>query len=228
MVPNVKPPSDSSSTASTSVDPESQQSGTQSTLRNRSPPSTTEQSAMNSLNARHPATDPAHDWETEASFTTNTFTNAADGAEALRRNDLEEVRGLLRRSSTRGKRSRGETAHSNLSPSITTNDGIQATSNPFKSNPQLSTVPTIREPSAANNGIAYQDYGAPKSSSGLGQPSMQGRVEADGGYNPYLQNQQRQAGPPFNALPRMPPTGLQVQQGPRPGTNGSDRNNSFA
>ena len=222
MVPLAKPPSDTSSNASTSVDPEPQQSGTNSTLRNRSPPAGKEENAMNSLNARHPATDPAHDWETEASFTTNAFTNTADGAEALRRNDLEEVRGMLRRQSTRGKRSRGETARSNLSPSASTNDGIQSMSTPLKSKLQVNTVPTIREPIAANNGVSYQDYGAPKTSISA-QPSMQGRVEADSGYNPY---QQRQANPAFTALPRMQAAGLQAQ--PRPNTNGSDRNNSFA
>ena len=227
LVPNIKTPSDSSSTASTSVDAEPQQSGTNSTLRNRSPPAAMEQSAMNSLNARHPAADPAHDWETEASFTTNAFTNAADGAEALHRNDLEEVRGMLRRQSTRGKRSRGETARSNLSPSTSTIDGIQATANPLKSNPQVSMVPTIREPVAANNSIAHQDY-APQKPSGPGQPSMQGRVEADGGYNPYQQGQQRQAGPAFGSLPRTAPPGLQLQQASRPSMNGPDRNNSFA
>ena len=222
MVPLAKPPSDASSNASTFVDPEPQQSCTDSTLRNRSPPAGREASAMNSLNARHPATDPAHDWETEASFTTNTLTTATDGAEALRRNDLEEVRGMLRRQSTRGKRNRGESARSNLSPSASTNDGIQSMSTTLKSNPQVSTVPTIREPTAADNGIAYQDYGAQKSSSSI-QPSMHGRVEADGGYNPY---QQRQANPAFTALPRMQAPGLQAQ--PKPNTNGSDRNNSFA
>ena len=222
MVPLVKPPSDTSSNASTSVDPEPQQSGTDSTLRNRSPPVGKEQSALSSLNARNPATDPAHDWETEASFTTNTFTNATDGAETLRRNDLEEVRDMLRRQSTRGKRSRGDNARSNLSPSASTNDEIQSMATPLKSNPQVNTIPTIREPLAANNGVAYQDYGA-HNPSGSAQPSMQGRVEADSGYNPY---QQRQANPAFTALPRMQVPGLQVQ--PRPGANGSDRNNSFA
>ncbi|MCJ1398896.1 hypothetical protein MMC11_002097 [Xylographa trunciseda] len=52
--------------------------------------------ALNTLNARSPASDPARDWETSNSPNIS----AAD----QRINDIEEVRDVLRRQSTRGKR----------------------------------------------------------------------------------------------------------------------------
>lgn len=115
-----------------------------STLRNRggsvtSPVNPTsiapmqETAAMNSLNARHPASDPAHDWENDSTRTTFPTGQLNQG-----NTDIDELRDVLRRQSTRGKRrARGNTS-----------SGGSAAAGPGPG------IPTIAEPGS----MTYGDY----------------------------------------------------------------------
>ena len=213
------------------------------TLRNRSPtitttaPQETEAAASTGLNARNPTSDPAHDWETE------TKTNSPTDAQGRRSNEIEEVRNLLRRESTCGKRISRQTLL------------------PHKS----SGVPIIAEPvsrvTGNSSGISYQDY-APTSGlvmhqipeqsppAELSSPTQDHSDGFWGSLNPYLQGQgqvqsqsqsqqqqqqqryrPQQQSPPRGSQPETPtsPTQgnpYQIQmQARRPLLNG---NNSFA
>lgn len=78
-----------------------------------------ETSAMNSLNARHPASDPAHDWENDSTISPTGQLNQGNS-------DIDELRDVLRRQSTRGKRrarantASGGSAAAALGPGIST------------------------------------------------------------------------------------------------------------
>ena len=103
MVPTKKPaPTEQNPFASTTAveKPNPHDSATPDPLRYRLPP-LTEQAALSDLNSRHPATDTARD--------SNDLDRGSpvsdDGRSSLdRKASLDEVRGLLRRQSTRGKR----------------------------------------------------------------------------------------------------------------------------
>ncbi|KAI9878223.1 MAG: hypothetical protein M1830_001526 [Pleopsidium flavum] len=113
------------------------------TLRGRSntrttTAATTETAAVETLNTRPPAIDPARDvgdWDHYRDNSTSSNSTLGDrpSSEARRGNDIEEVRGLLKRESTRGRR---------------------------KPVPTASAVPgvaTIVEP-ASNTNVEYNDY----------------------------------------------------------------------
>ena len=179
-----------------------------STVRNRSPTITTapapaaEKAALTTLNARQPASDPAHDWET------NSNDSSPTDAARRRSNDIEGVRDMLRRSSTRGKRKGGNT----LAPTM-----------------KQPGVPTIAEPSSDNydDGIDYQEY-APTYTSANASSMQQISNSAAGRSRPGLSllYPPQAASPPQSSLPETP-TGHNAyqQQAKRPllGTN-----NSFA
>ena len=81
------------------------------TFRDRSPAigSTSETDALNTLNARSPTNDPAHDWQTNSDPSqpltrTGPNANSVVPTDSARNEELDEVYGLLRRQSTRGKR----------------------------------------------------------------------------------------------------------------------------
>ncbi|MCJ1310753.1 hypothetical protein MMC25_004419 [Agyrium rufum] len=197
-------------------------SPTSSGMKNRSP-TIVENQAANSLNARHPALDPAHDWQTETS-PNNSETTAGTNAETARRNDLEEVRGMLRRQSTRGKRRNGDVPGSRYpANSGGAANGLAPVSN--------SNIPLIREPSGTSptlsaqpSGTTYHEYASsppPASSSALSSnPITRGRVEADSGYNPYAQSRlqrEQQQQQQMQGLQSSPPRPPQMTQMSRPG-----------
>ena len=76
------------------------------TLRNRSPPigSQTETSALNALNARDPTSDSAHNWQTNDAPSSPRRKRGTDDDTRSQDPRLDEVYGLLHRSTTRGKR----------------------------------------------------------------------------------------------------------------------------
>ena len=112
------------------------------TYRDRSPAigSVTETNALNILNARSPTNDPAHDWQTKSDPSqpltrSNPNNNSVVPSDEARDKDLDEVYGLLRRQSTRGKR-RESYGLGNRTPG------------------QNQDIPTIQEPSST----FYNDY----------------------------------------------------------------------
>ncbi|KAI9871387.1 MAG: hypothetical protein M1830_002964 [Pleopsidium flavum] len=129
---------------------------------------TTETAAFETLNTRPPAIDPARDvddWEHYRNNSTSSNSTLGDrtSSEARRGNDIEQVRGLLKRESTRGRR---------------------------KPVPTASAVPgvaTIVEP-ASNTNVGYNDY-APQGSVGGQEPGYQYQQRAPQ-YQTAMQAQQ--------------------------------------
>lgn len=109
MVPTKKPSTTEKNPfgSSTAVDatPDPQDPATPPPLRYRLPP-LTEQAALTDLNSRDPAADTALDRRlSDRSSPPNRTPASEDGGSSLdRKASIEEVRGLLRRQSTRGKR----------------------------------------------------------------------------------------------------------------------------
>lgn len=185
-----------------------------------------ETSAMNSLNARHPASDPAHDWENDSTRTTSPTGQLNQG-----NGDIDELRDVLRRQSTRGKRRARANTASGGSAAAAPDPGI----------------PTIAEPGS----LTFSDYMASQ-----GQVSVGPRLPVRGASDGRVRNDVRAANDGFGASyesyhqhpPKTPPkaTGAQVlnliketspkaksyweepgSESPRPAF-GRERNNSFA
>ncbi|KAL9116290.1 MAG: hypothetical protein Q9187_007185, partial [Circinaria calcarea] len=170
----------------------------ESTLRNRSDTAKSsvpksESAASAALNARDPTSDPAHDWENETKG--NSPTSPTE-AERRRSNDIEEVRDMLRRESTRGKRKDGETL------------------SPMRRQPG---VPTITEPMSrtGGNGVLLHDYVSiagsvmqqiPEQEQYSSPPQSPGGPDRRNN-NPFrpLQSQAQQNSPPHGPLPQLPP-----------------------
>ncbi|KAL8956155.1 MAG: hypothetical protein Q9183_006395, partial [Haloplaca sp. 2 TL-2023] len=144
MVPTKKPspPEDTAVSSATDV-PTSAQSAIPEPLRYRLPP-LTESAALTDLNSRDPAADTARD----VSTTEDRSTDPRVSNDSRRSSDIEEVRGLLRRQSTRGKRkasanispakvppSISETAPSNYAPNPPFNGPVSATPSMFPAPP---------------------------------------------------------------------------------------------
>ena len=221
LVPSKKPTEDSSATgASTGSNMPNQTSG--SDLRSRSAtltnnPPAAETNAMSTLNTRPPASDPAHDWVNDVGSQ-----NAPQDAQRRRSNDIEEVRGMLHRTSTRGKR--------------------KQTMEQFPK-PPSSNFPTIREPVTPVS--QYHDRAPSIPELGL-QPGISLPVQGtNGGYggniNTYQSSQTSQypaAGPTAQQQPygvqqqqqarRVPPGGNAFAQVAERGPDAVGRKNSFA
>ena len=106
MVPTKKPaPTEKNPFASSTAtdSPDHQESATPLPLRYRLPP-VTEQAALSDLNSRHPAADTAFDSRESDRGSPPARTLASEVSSLERKASIEEVRGLLRRQSTRGKR----------------------------------------------------------------------------------------------------------------------------
>lgn len=185
-----------------------------------------ETSAMNSLNARHPASDPAHDWENDSARTTSPTGQLNQGNTAI-----DELRDVLRRQSTRGKRrARANTA-----------SGGTAAAAPGPG------IPTIAEPGS----LTYGAYMASQGRVSVG-PRLPVRGANDGRGGSDVKAANDGFGARYDSYPQRPPTtppktsGAQMlksaqeispkvnrqreepgSESPRPAL-GRERNNSFA
>ena len=109
LVPSTKPdPPTNTATSSATDVPNPADPVTPPPLRYRLP-SVAETAALSDLNSRHPAADTARD---VPDLDANTSSEGRVSSDSRRSNDIEEVRGMLRRQSTRGKRK----ATANISP----------------------------------------------------------------------------------------------------------------
>ncbi|KAL8687688.1 MAG: hypothetical protein Q9218_006212 [Villophora microphyllina] len=108
LVPTKKPaPAENAAVSSATDIPPTTTSAVPPPLRYRLPP-LAETSALTDLNSRDPAADTAHD---VSDLNIDPSTEARPSSDSRRSSDIEEVRGLLHRQSTRGKRKT-----SNISP----------------------------------------------------------------------------------------------------------------
>ena len=168
-----------------------------------------EEAALAALNARDPASDPAHDWERQAGASPTRPSAPGGGLSSIeeRQRDvsIDEVRDVLRRQSTRGKRTHSQTA---ASWSAT---GASAMARP--------TVPTIAEPTATrgSNG-SYDEEDAVESVGGMSGASR--------GPPPNLETYQVGSGyPGAPSYPAMRAPGVIPSANPQFPTR--DLNNSF-
>ena len=210
LVPTAKA-ANRSSTSGTSSDPTPARPSSPGDLRARSgtvkyTAPVTEANVILTLNSRPPASDPAHDWVNDDNNTASPSTPQGE-VDRRRSNDIEEVRGMLSRNSTRGKRK-----------------------NPVQQSPQApnSSIPTIREPTAP---IQYHDYApsvaelGPKPNQpplGLSMPN-QGANDPFGGNgksyaNPYQPQMSEYPSPLQTSPPRMHDQQQQIKR-PVPGGN---------
>ena len=200
LFPSKKPEAAPATTTSASTNQSSA-----STLRNRSLTAnssvpTSESAALIALNVRDPTSDPAHDWENEPKG--NSPTSPTE-AERRRSSDIEEVRNLLRRESTRGKRKDGETL------------------SPLRRQPG---VPTIAEPTgrAASTGVLRHDYASTAGSvmqqipeqEQYSSPSQSPNEPNRRSNNPFrpVENQPQPQSPPYGPLPQLPSQETLYQQ----------------
>ncbi|KAL8744805.1 MAG: hypothetical protein Q9184_007952 [Pyrenodesmia sp. 2 TL-2023] len=108
LVPTKKDPPPPDTTKSSATDALNPADPASSALRYRLPP-VNETAALNDLNSRHPAADTARD---VMDLDINPSSVDRVSSDSRRSSDIEEVRGMLRRQSTRGRRK----ASSNISP----------------------------------------------------------------------------------------------------------------
>lgn len=194
MVPLKKPPTNPLEGSSTAVEthPDPKDPATPPPLRYRLP-SVTENAALNDLNARHPAADTAPDMGSPERASLRERTPGSSTSSRNRNEDIEEVRGMLRRQSTRGKRR----------PNGPTAPYASAVGNSSQGGLGLNMPPSISEnhPAMTNHPSNTLD------------PYEQGpRYESQ---NPG-QVPQRAAHPPPQGQPQMPPV-----KRPSPGAGNS-------
>ena len=166
-----------------------------------------ETSALTNLNTRNPTADPAHEWQDSPPVPSSPPSDR-------RSSDLEEVRGLLHRQSTRGKRKGGETV----------------TPKRPRQEPPGGAVPTIEE-----GHPLFRDY-APGGVTGLASSSHQQPLQYYPTGSPMglsLAGQSPETGY-FPISQNGPQGGAQVSK-PFPRTEGEgqtqrwkERNNAFA
>ncbi|KAL8906336.1 MAG: hypothetical protein Q9207_002111 [Kuettlingeria erythrocarpa] len=133
LVPTKKDPPPPDTAQSSATDVPNLADPANSSLRHRLPP-LDETAALNDLNSRHPAADTARD---VPDLDVNSSSADRMSSDSRRSSDIEEVRGMLRRQSTRGKRK----ASSNISPGkipppISENVPLTSAAPPFD-DPQL-------------------------------------------------------------------------------------------
>ncbi|KAL8752180.1 MAG: hypothetical protein Q9199_005919 [Rusavskia elegans] len=118
LVPSKKPdpPTDTADSSATDINPADP--AAHPPLRYRLPP-LAETTALSDLNSRHPAADTARD---VSDLDVNPSSDDRVSSDSRRSNDIEEVRGLLRRQSTRGKRkASASVSAAHIPPSISEN-----------------------------------------------------------------------------------------------------------
>ena len=169
MVPIKKPTEKNPFAASTGID----DSATPLPLRYRLP-SVTEQAALSDLNSRHPAADTALDSRDSDHGSPHTRAQPSEASSLERKASIEEVRGMLRRQSTRGKR-RPSTSGAPFANAQGTQSGLGL------------NVPT---PVQEGNDISSEYFGQVTSPS-QANPPQQGFLRQDQSQDPYLQQAQR-------------------------------------
>jgi len=207
LVPTQKPdvPDKSSTRGATSgtdnIDP--RDSVTPPPLRYRQP-AASESTALNTLNSRHPAADTAHNPSDLIEPTTpKSLTYSISGIETppdFERNaNIEEVRGMLRRKSTRGKR-RPSTGSSKFIPGT---DSFSRLPPP----PATPSMTTDYDPYAYASG-QHSSSSTPKDTSAFPQPPSTTPRKApptSSPYQPPTQFKMSQQRPPPTSQPRQAP-----------------------
>ncbi|KAL8673734.1 MAG: hypothetical protein Q9168_001841 [Polycauliona sp. 1 TL-2023] len=192
MVPSKKPdpPPDTAVTSATEISPSD--SAAPPPLRYRLPP-LAETTALSDLNSRHPAADTARD---VSDLDVNPSTDDRISSDSRRSNDIEEVRGLLRRQSTRGKRKASSSvSQPHFPPSISENFPSSAAVPPAFNPPPPAFSPSPPgasvyqpPPSGASVPVQYQPF-PPRTTSSQLPPLQLGNQQ----YRPQQQQLQSSA-----------------------------------
>ena len=179
MVPTKKPspPEDTAVSSATDV-PTSAQSAILEPLRYRLPP-LAESAALTDLNSRDPAADAARD----VSTVEDRSAEPRPSNDSRRSSDIEEVRGLLRRQSTRGKRK----ASANISPAkVPPSISETAPSNyahpPLFNGPVSATPSMFPAPPSGTSEGQYQAFPPRTTSSHLPPLQFDGPQQQQSGY----------------------------------------------
>ncbi|KAL8932029.1 MAG: hypothetical protein Q9211_006571 [Gyalolechia sp. 1 TL-2023] len=183
LVPSTKPDPTPDAAVSSATDiPNPADPATAPPLRYRLPP-LNETTALNDLNSRHPAADTARDVpDLEVDYSDGTRASN----DSRRSSDIEEVRGLLRRQSTRGKRK----AASNISPakvppSISENIA-SSSAPPALSSTAASSSSVLPVFSAPSSGVATQYHAFPPRNTNAQVPPLQfDRQQSEDGQQQY-------------------------------------------
>ncbi|KAL8791099.1 MAG: hypothetical protein Q9213_000306 [Squamulea squamosa] len=183
LIPSKKPdPAPDTATSSATDVPDPADPATPPPLRYRLPP-LAETTALSDLNSRHPAVDTARDIP---DLDTNTSSEARASSDSQRSNNIEEVRGLLRRQSTRGKRKASSNiSPANIPPPISENPP-SAAANPPTFSPTISGTSALEAPQSETL-AQYQPFPHRTTSSQL--PPLQFNTQQ---YRPQQQQQQPQ------------------------------------
>ncbi|KAL8765049.1 MAG: hypothetical protein Q9209_007752 [Squamulea sp. 1 TL-2023] len=154
LVPSKKPdPLPDTATSSATDVPDPADPATPPPLRYRLPP-LAETTALSDLNSRHPAADTARD---VADLNTNPSLEARVSSDSRLSNDIEEVRGLLRRESTRGKRkATSNISSANIPQSISENAPAAAPA-PSTFSPTTSGASALQAPPSGTS-AQYQPF----------------------------------------------------------------------
>ncbi|KAL8852952.1 MAG: hypothetical protein Q9221_002202 [Calogaya cf. arnoldii] len=153
LVPSKKPdpPADTAVSSATEINPADPAAPPP--LRYRLPP-LAETTALSDLNSRHPAVDTARD---VSDLDVNPSSDDKVSSDSRRSNDIEEVRGLLRRQSTRGKRKASSSVSAaQIPPSISEIVPSTAAALPTFS-PPPSNVPAYQAPQSGAS-AQYQPF----------------------------------------------------------------------
>ncbi|KAL8807115.1 MAG: hypothetical protein Q9223_004446 [Gallowayella weberi] len=187
LVPSKKPdpPPDTATSSATDV-PDPKDPATPPPLRYRLPP-LAEQTALSDLNSRPPAADTARD---VPDLDVNLSSETRPSSDSRRSNDIEEVRGLLHRQSTRGKRKASSSvSQANVPPSINENFASTSVAPPtFSPTPSGPSAP--QAPSSVTSG-QYQPFPPRTTSSQL--PPLQFDTQP---YRPQPSSQSTLHSPP--------------------------------
>ncbi|KAI4106842.1 MAG: hypothetical protein LQ339_002814 [Xanthoria mediterranea] len=182
LVPSKKPdsPTDAavSSATDNAVDP-----AAPTPLRYRLPP-LAETAALTDLNSRHPAVDTARD---VSDLDVNPSSDDRISSDSRRSNDIEEVRGLLHRQSTRGKRKASASVSTAQIPPSISEDGPPTVAAPSTFSPAPSGASAYQAPQSGAS-AQYQPFPTRTTSTQL--PPLQFNTQP---YRPQPQQQQQSA-----------------------------------
>ncbi|KAI4251188.1 MAG: hypothetical protein LQ352_005007 [Teloschistes flavicans] len=164
---NPNPPEDTAISSATEAPPTAT-SAIPPPLRYRLPP-LAETSALSVLNSRDPAAGTADDFQ---DLDVDHATDARPSSDSRRSSDIEEVRGFLRRQSTRGKRKISNVSTAKVPPSISENPHLTSTAPAFSNSQTIPANTTSMFP-APPSGIEPQYQAYPPRNTSTQLPPLQ-------------------------------------------------------
>ncbi|KAL8637049.1 MAG: hypothetical protein Q9228_005633 [Teloschistes exilis] len=208
LIPSKKPnpPEDTAVSSATDATPVAT-SAIPPPLRYRLPP-LAETSALSDLNSRDPAAGTAHDLQDPD---VDHATDARRSSDSRRSGDIEEVRGLLHRQSTRGKRKASNVSPAKVPPSISENPQLTSAA-PLSFNPQsIAPGTTSIFPNPPSGTEPQYPAFPPRSTSTQLPPLPLDHPQSQYQISPPLQQQQQQQQQPALQSPTSPTSEVRSQ-----------------